>query len=364
MNNACRVGLNQAVLAAAAALYGGGVPTSSVANLPLGFPGGFGPEQSALVAGQLEAQQLSRVGAMAGAPGVPALLAPSLLQQQSPQVPASPFALPIPGSPTTPVWPVPGAGPFSAPSQNQSQSVGPVASAPSQELLLGAVASLLCRRWNSTPDGSAGQCNGPDGPQDLTLPQPPPCQPPTPVAALPLPPAPLRSFSLDPNAAFSASPSVFALRPLASHDVLPTRSLPTPHETLPLPLPVSLSSLRALLPFQQSLLPDLPACGARPETAANSPLASPGPSSVALPPLAHVHVHPAAPPPPPADTCVSLSSSSLSSAADLCAGRQQQQQSPNEAMPMPVPLQNWQRHLLALLTGGSLAGQNQQLRTN
>ena len=310
-----RVGLNQAVLAAAAALYGGGVPSPSFANLSLGPAcpqSGFGPEQSALVASHLEAQQLTRFGAFAGGAGMPPLLAPSLLQQQPPQTPASPFALPLPGSPTTPAWPVPGPVPFSALSQSQSQS------AASPEALLGAVASLLCRRWNSTPDGNAGSCSVPETAQDLTLAQPPPCQPP-PAAALPT--STLRALSLDP----SAFP---ALRPLAPHEaatIHPSRALSTQHESVPLSVPVShslsslalplqlpFSSLRAHLPLASQLPPDVQACARQ---AATMPSPESSSSSVVFPPppLAHVHVHTGASPPQqqPTDT------PSLSSAADL-----------------------------------------------
>ena len=358
------------------------MPSPSFANLSLGPacpPSGFGPEQSALVAGHLEAQQLTRFGAFAVGAGIPPLLVPSLLQQQPPQMPASPFAVPLPGSPTTPVWPVPGPGPFSAPSQSQSQSQN----AASPEALLGAVASMLCRRWNSTPDGNAGSCCVPETAQDLTLAQPPPYQPPS-TAAAALPPSTLRALSLDP----SAFP---ALRPLAPHEAAtthptPTRPMSTQHESAPLSVPVPLSfplslsslpfplqlqllSLRALLPLASQLPPDLQACARQAATVASATVPSTECSSSVgvgvafpLPPLAHMHVHTGAPPlqpqphPQPTDT-PSLSSAS---AADLCAGHQQQQQqlSPNGALAMPIPMQDWQRHLLALLTGGSFARPN------
>ena len=359
------------------------MPSPSFANLSLGPacpPSGFSPEQSALLAGHLEAQQLARFGAFAGGAGLPPLLAPSLLQQQPPQTPASPFDVPLPGSPTTPVWPVHGSAPFSAHSQSQSQCQNSA----SPEALLGAVASLLCRRWNSTPDANAGSCSVPETAQDLTLAQPPPCQPP-PAAAAPFPPSTLRALSFDP----SAFP---ALRPLAPHESAtthetPRRSLSTQNESapisgpiplscplslssLPFPLQLPLSSLRALLPLASQLPPDLQAAARQAATATSATAPSAECSSsvgvgVAFPPppLAHVHVHTGAPQPQPqsqtrlTDT-PSLSSASTS-AADLYAAHQQQL-SPNAtgSLAMPIPMQDWQRHLLSLLTGGSFARPN------
>lgn len=317
------------------------MPSAGFAGLPPLGPacpaGAFGPEQSALLAAHLEAQQLARFGAFAGAsaPALPPpLLAPSLLlQQQQQQTPASPFALPLPparpASPTALVWPAPGPLSFAVPAQTQNQSGGAATTpTPSQELLLGAVASLLCRRWNSTPDANNA---APDAPQDLTL---APCAPLSAASA-----SILRALSLDPNArAFSPPPppNVLALGPLG------------PHEARPLSprFPLPLSSLRALLPIAAR---EQLAAGVRP----TPPEASAEASGGALPPLAHVHVHAGAPPPRPTDTAAS--SPSLSSAADLCAGHNNQQQPQSPQLALPVPAPDWQRHLLALLTGGSLA---------